>query len=74
MKLYNLVDLLVQRDGINLNILDKQFSSPLWIALQSQMEDIANILFEKGKAFFFGKKKTKINNNVKPSKFNKVVI
>jgi len=43
-----LLDLLLAHPKINLDFLDSDFASPLWIALLAESEDIANVLADKG--------------------------
>jgi len=47
-----LLDLLLKQPKINLDLTDKDFGTPLWIALTSSTEDIANLLAEKGSSLF----------------------
>lgn len=43
-----LLDLLLRQPKIALDLVDKDFASPLWIALTTPSEDVANLLAEKG--------------------------
>ena len=43
-----LLDLLLAHPKINLDFLDSEYASPLWIALLAESEDIADVLADKG--------------------------